>query len=50
MALNALEALVAGVMSVVALIAVLGLPAWLLTHLALGGARKTLEHEEAEDR
>jgi hypothetical protein len=49
LALNALDAVIIGIMGVVAVAVFLGLPAWLLTHLALGGARKTLEREEADD-
>jgi hypothetical protein len=50
LALNAIDAVIIGIISVVAVIVVLGLPIWLLTHFALSGARKTLEREEAENR
>ena len=47
LALNALDAVIIGIMGVGAVAVFLGLPAWLLTHFALGGARKALEREEA---
>jgi hypothetical protein len=48
-ALDALDAVIIGIISIVAVALVLGLPAWLLTHFALSSARKTLEREEADD-
>jgi hypothetical protein len=49
LALNAFDAVI-GVIGVAVFIVVLGLPVWLLAHLALSGARKTLDREEAKDR
>ena len=49
LALNTLNAVIIGIIGIVAVAVFLGLPAWLLTHFALRSARKALELEEADD-